>query len=156
MLADNGTGWGSTNVYAYVRSAPVASVDPLGLWSITGGGYDGVGGEFSFGKNPDGKWFGSIRIGAGIGGGVSYDPNGTGPGAEKCGCTWNSAIGGFGFFQSGLGPFFLGTSVNGGMLMNTRCGGPTAYFEHQPLSYGLDAGWRLRFGAAAGVEVTFY
>ena len=62
----------------------------------------------------------------------------------------------YGFGQSGLGPTFMGFGGNAGMVMNIGCGGPTPYAEFQPLNYGLDAGWRLRAGAAAGVEATFY
>jgi RHS repeat-associated protein len=156
LLADGEKSWSSSNLFSYVRSRPLGAIDPLGLWSVSLGGYSGVGGEIVIGRNPDGKWFGSGRVGYGFGGGGSYDPNGTGPGAEKCECTWNSAFGGYGYFQAGLGPFFAGQGTNGGMIMNSRCGGPTGYFEVQPFNYGLDAGIRLRFGAAAGFEVTLY
>jgi len=50
----------------------------------------------------------------------------------------------------------VGTGVNGGMIMNVQCGGPTTYHEYEPLNYGLDAGMRARGAAAAGVEITFY
>jgi len=156
MLADSGKHWGSSNLYGYAGAAPLSTMDPLGLWSVTLGGYDGAGGEFIFGRNPDGKWFGTIRIGYGFGGGLSYDPNGSGSGADQCKCSWNSGVGAYGYFQAGLGPFFASAGADGGMLMNTRCGGPTKYYDVQPFSYGLDAGWRLRFGGAVGLETTFY
>jgi len=66
---------GGVNLYGYVLNDPVNLIDPLGLWSVTYGGYFGVGGEVTFG-NDSGNGFMTGRFGFGLGLGVSYDPNG--------------------------------------------------------------------------------
>ncbi len=71
---------GDANLYAYDRNEPINLRDPLGLWSITIGGYWGWGGSLTFGQNPNGTNFVSLGGGAGAGGGITYNPNGTSPG----------------------------------------------------------------------------
>lgn len=156
MLDSRKARWGTRALYGYVASAPLGAYDLLGLWSASFEGYDGVGGGVVFGQNSDGRWFLSFRIGGGFGGGFSFDPNGSGAAADSCKCGWNTAFGGYFGNQAGLGPFFAGNSVGGGMILNPGCGGPTLYADGQPFSYGFDAGWRFRLQSAAGFEVTFY
>ena len=69
---------GGINTYAYVGGNPVSFVDPMGLDSYTVGGYLGVGGEVTLGFD-NGQNFMTFRIGFGIGGGASYDPQGKVP-----------------------------------------------------------------------------
>jgi len=147
---------GSANLYDYVQAQPLSAKDPSGLASVSIDGYYGGGGGIVIGRNPDGKWFISFRIGVGMGGGVSYDPNGSGAGADSCACKWNSALGFYATTQAGFLPAFVGNGVGGGMVMNPGCGGPTGYLDAQPLNWGLDAGIRLRLNASAGLEVTLY
>jgi hypothetical protein len=72
-------------IYAYVGGNPMSNIDPLGLWSITIGGYFGVGGEVTVGSD-DGHGFVTTRVGFGIGGGVDIDPDGGIPGGKPTGC----------------------------------------------------------------------
>ncbi len=79
-------GGGDSNLYGYVLQDPVNLVDPLGLWSISLEFYAGWGGGITFGKNPDGKYFLSIKAGVGVGGGLGYDSNGKSNNYKKDGC----------------------------------------------------------------------
>jgi hypothetical protein len=70
---------GGTNSYGYVDGMPIGKRDPNGLWSITFGGYYGIGGEITFG-NDGGNGFMTGRFGFGAGAGATYDPLGGLPG----------------------------------------------------------------------------
>ena len=77
---------GDFNWYRYVMNSPVNLVDPWGLWSLSFEFYDFFGGGLTFGKNPDNKFFLSIKMGIGLGGGVAYDPNGKSNNYKSNGC----------------------------------------------------------------------
>ena len=56
------------NAYLYAKNSALMWTDPFGFWSVTPfEGYDVFGGGLTFGKNPDGSYFLSIRIGMGEG-----------------------------------------------------------------------------------------
>ena len=74
---------GDSNLYGYVLND---LVDPWGLWSLSFEFYDFFGGGLTLGKNPDNKFFLSIKIGVGLGGGVAYDPNGKSNNYKSNGC----------------------------------------------------------------------
>jgi hypothetical protein len=82
---------GCFNIYGYVGGNPLSSIDPLGLWSVTFGGYWGVGGQVTFG-NDGGNGFMTGRFGFGIGGGISYNPNGGIPGPTPQDPTQGGAV----------------------------------------------------------------
>ena len=139
-----------------VGNNPINRKDPLGLWSVSIGGYWGFGGGIVLGVNPDGGFFTSFRGGYGAGGGVSYNPRGTSPGYDPCQRNngMNLSVGGFGEASVGLGPAYAGLS--GGAGVNLAPGNNvTGYGDGGP-EYGLDWGWSLRGGAAGGVEITFH
>ncbi|MDM4770919.1 RHS repeat-associated core domain-containing protein [Solimonas sp. SE-A11] len=77
---------GGLNTYTYADGNPVSNIDPLGLWSVTVGGYFGPGIEIMFGSNS-GNRFGTVRVGLGFGFGATYDPRGGIPGdapVDRC------------------------------------------------------------------------
>ncbi len=123
-----------------------------------GGGAGLGGGGFVFGENPNGGFFLSFRIGYGVGGGLSFDPNGTSPGYDPCkehGAI-NMGIGGYGGANVGLGPLYGGINAEAGINIE-KPGGVNPYGDISP-TYGLQAesGFKLEAGAAAGVEWTMY
>ncbi len=74
---------GDANLYAYVENNPLNYIDPLGLWSVTFGGYRGVGWEISFGRDPvSGGGFVTGRIGFGYGGGFKWEKSDGRPGSD--------------------------------------------------------------------------
>jgi RHS repeat-associated protein len=66
---------GDTNLYAYVGSEPVNRIDPDGTWSVTFSFFAVRGGSVTFGDSSDG-WFLRGKAGLGLGGGLSFDPDG--------------------------------------------------------------------------------
>ena len=60
---------GGLNKFIYAEGNPLMFTDPLGLWSVTVGGYAGVGGQMTFG-NDGGNGFMTARFGFGLGGGI--------------------------------------------------------------------------------------
>jgi hypothetical protein len=62
----------------------VSYVDPTGLWSVSISVFLGWGGGITLGQNPSGRFFGSIRAGYGIGGGLAWDPKGKSPDGGAC------------------------------------------------------------------------
>jgi RHS repeat-associated protein len=110
------------NTYAYVGGNPISRVDPMGLWSFEFGGYAGVGFTVTFGQNPNGSGFASLKVGFGLGSGWSFDPLGKQAGYMPCQCS--SWTGGLGLFtEAGVhaGIAQLGGSLDVGKTKNS-CG----------------------------------
>ena len=143
------------NLYSYTGSNPAKYIDPWGLWSLSFGGYAGWGGGIVVGVNPDGGLFISFRGGYGIGGGVSYDPNGKSTGYNPCQRNngMNVSVGGFGEANVGLGPGSVGLSGGAG---GTFSPGNVSGYTDGGFTYGGDWGWSLRGGADGGIEITFH
>ena len=123
------------SIYAYVGNNPLSDVDPLGLWAFTLQGY-GLYGVLGGGIVVAGTGFSvdsfSLRLGAGKGSGVSFNPKGGKP-AENAPCHSNS-FGVFAEAELGKGPFSIGAGVNSGFTLD------------QNLHFSTYGGWEPEYG----------
>lgn len=108
-----------------VQNNPVNWRDPLGLWSVTFGGYAGPGFEISFGVDS-GTPFATGRIGLGIGGGITWDKNGGIPGPS----IKNTCKGGV------LSASVAGNLTAGPLSTNVEVGDARNYANEESSFYG--------------------
>ncbi|MDR3390939.1 MAG: RHS repeat-associated core domain-containing protein [Sulfuriferula sp.] len=147
-----GLAGGDVDFYTYVGGNPLTRIDPLGLWSVTFGGYIGPGFEITFG-NDGGNGFMTGRIGLGVGAGFSYDPNGEMPGPpprDRCGGGVVLSASGQAHFSFGPGntDIEVGAARNYSNQQSSLYGGPA--FSFSPSFDGLAA-----VGSIGG-QITIY
>ncbi len=136
-----------------VLNDPVNLIDPWGLWSITGDVYPllGLGGGLTIGQNPNGAWFLTGRLGVGLGGGVSFDKDGTSP--DPCQLKTGPKVGSLGAYGEGnlsLGPTFFGFLHNVGVSV-TETREIYEYNNTAPVS-GNSMTLGIRGSIAVGIE----
>ncbi|MFT4047596.1 MAG: RHS repeat-associated core domain-containing protein [Solimonas sp.] len=155
---------GGINTYAYADSVgilgggcnPISCVDPLGLWSVTAGGYVGFGGTFTVGQSPTtGGWFASIRLGLGSGGGFSWDPQGSNPAQEASAadssCSPSGiAAGLYGNAGGNIGPVEAGLEGQMGAYMD----GYNGFYGSLSPGASLGSAWGIEASAAVGFEAS--
>lgn len=113
---------GGISTYTYVGGNPISLIDLLGLWSFEIGGYRGVGFSVTFGQNPNGSGFASLKVGFGLGSGWSFDPRGKQAGYMPCQCSsWTGGLGLFAEAGVHAGVAQLGGSLDVGKTSNS-CG----------------------------------
>ena len=155
---------GGSSTYLYAAGNPMASIDPLGLWSLTIQAYDVFGGGIVL--TGEGLSFSSIgfRLGVGVGAGIDFNPFGEKPDSKAPGSS--DSLGLFAEGAAGFGPLAGGLGFNAGFThwvdegdRNHFCG----YGGHEPeLSGGKDHNTRpFRIGVidfeaevSAGIELT--
>jgi RHS repeat-associated protein len=162
---------GDTSLYGYVLADPIDALDPYGFKSLSIDAYGLLGfagGGVTVGRNPDARFFFTVRVGAGFGGGLAYDPNGTSPdwdnteiqSADSCPngsySPFTVAAGGAGELGVAVGPYGVGLSGRAGVSTEPNIG------KSRPYNTGIKAGdeyvsgYKLRFGGFVGGEITVY
>jgi RHS repeat-associated protein len=150
------------NIYGYVDGDPLNQVDATGLASISLGAYDLFGGGVIIGNDPSpgGGVFVTFRVGAGLGGGISYDPQGGAPGkypvAPACLPPLLKHGGSDVFGEAGLSALIFG--IEGGANYGTHYAGnkwDTDLQKELP-HRNLEGELALKASVVGGLEVTIF
>lgn len=140
---------GDTNLFGYVTNDPVNWMDPNGLWSISANFYSVIGGAVTFGRNPDGTFFNSLRIGLGYGAGVSWDKHGQSPAYNQCGRS-GMATGYYGEIGAQFGPAEVGYGVSSGT------GSMNGPYRNAGPAGSVNPKIGIGVGLSFGLEMSFY
>jgi RHS repeat-associated protein len=138
---------GGLNVFGYVNGDPVNSVDINGLFVLSANLYlGGLGGGISIGQNPNGSWFFAINVGAGFGGGLTFNADATSPGYDIC---LKAGVGVSAGVGVALGP--LSTSYGAQVGLGSAPDASIIYTEQGP-GKGLSSGKGARIGGGVGFQ----
>lgn len=147
---------GDVDVWGYVLNNPVNWTDPLGLWSFTFGGYAGPGFEISSGVD-NGIPFLTGRIGLGLGGGFSWDPNGKIPGpAIKNPCEGGAVLAVSGAVNFNAGPISANLEKGDARNYSNK---ESSFYGGMGYSFGGEIGESMKgikAGASIGTSLTLY
>ncbi|GKS87502.1 DUF6531 domain-containing protein [Acidovorax sp. SUPP1855] len=146
---------GGWNRFAYVAGNPVSFYDPKGLWAVDIGGFWGAGMNFSFGYDTGvQRGFLSMQFGYGVGGGVTWSPEGGLPSGQaalvECNHdqTFIELFGKAGVSGVGSNLDVLTANVGAGVVTNKPYGG-LSWFD-----YSFGKKWGIKAEAAGGVQIT--
>ena len=111
---------GGISLFSYVKQNPINYTDPAGLEEISAEAYFLFGGGIAVGKNNDGSLYIKVRLGAGEGGGVKYDPRAQSPGynPKKACDNAAAAVNFYSEAEVGYGPSVM--SVSGKLGLHSK------------------------------------
>ncbi|WP_157496549.1 RHS repeat-associated core domain-containing protein [Hahella ganghwensis] len=161
---------GGYNLYGYSSQGPISNIDPLGLWSVSVDMYYYFGGGLTFGQDPNGKGFWTLRFGPGMGGGGTYDPNGTSAAYDECYLPTGNDVALGVFAQGSVGILNLSANVEGRAGWGPGKDDPRirrtpygSFIETPNKTYsdgrgyvGLSSSSRFSALGALGIEITSY
>jgi len=140
--------------YNYVDDNPINYLDPYGLWSIKLSFYRGFGGSITFG-NKNGKSFILGDAGFGLGGSLSFNPNGDFPRPKGTGisCGPEGFLGFSGAIGAGIGPLSIGGRGYTGWYIDQN-GNPN-FLEGSGGYFSGRTGWGLGGSISGGFRGGF-
>ena len=148
---------GGLNRFGYANQNALSYTDPLGLWSLEGGVYIGLGASVSLGRDPNtGGTFMSFKFGKGFGWGATYDPlGGRAGGVEEQSCRAGVGVGLYAETGGNAGP--VSGKIEANLGRNFFFGGGNDIYGGVQPKGTVDTNIRgIKGVAAAGIEITVF
>jgi RHS repeat-associated protein len=148
---------GGWNRFGYAGGNALGATDPVGLWSVEGAVYIGLGASMSLGRDPaTGGTFMSFKFGKGFGWGATYDPlGGRAGGTEDQSCRAGVGVGLYAEAGGHAGP--ISGKVEANLGRNFFFGGGNDIYGGVQPKGSVDTNIRgVKGVAATGVEITIF